>query len=96
MASTTVITAGRLARLGITGDLAAALTDLTLAAAAELMLDDLTILLAAAAETRQEVISYSINGRSTSFGYDQALKVVAMLKSVKNAGGPAIIGVMFP
>ncbi len=96
MAFDTVITAGRLTRLGITGDIATALTDLTLADAAELMLDDLVLLLGVAAAQSQGTISYTINGRSTSIGYDQAMRVVALLRSAKNANGPAIMGVMFP
>lgn len=96
MASTTVITAPRLARLGISGDIAQAMTGLTIAQAAELMLDDLVLLLGVAGEKQEGTISYTINGRSHTISYDQAMVLVRFLREAKNSGGPVVMGVIFP
>jgi hypothetical protein len=95
MPADTVIDAERLTRLGITGAIATLLAGKTVAQAAEILLDDLDILLATNGAKREGKVSYSIDGQSVTIDVHQAELLRSYLIRVKSTsgGGPVTLGV---
>lgn len=96
MPASTVIDAPRLARLGITGAIATLLTGKTIAEAAEILLDDLDILLATNGSRREGKVSYTIDGQSVTIDVHQAEILRSYLIRMKSTGGghgPVVLGV---
>lgn len=87
MASSTVITAERLARLGISPTLSAILVGKTIAEACELYLEDLTIVIGSAGVTAGGVVTYTLEGQTVTTSMEEASRLRRFLIQMKNAGG---------
>jgi hypothetical protein len=98
VASTTIITALHLAAAGITdAALVAALTGITVAAAADLFQVIYQLAMANGAIARKGVVRYTLSGQSSEFDALQLEAVMRLLATMKSSGrGPVSCAVTLP
>lgn len=97
MASSTIITSERLARLGIGAALTALLTGKTIAEACDLYLEDLTIVIGAGGVDAKGMVSYTLEGQSKTTSMEDVRKLREFLIAQKSAGrGPVAMGLYLP
>lgn len=94
MAAATIITAERLARLGISPALSAILVGKTIAEACELYLEDLAIVIGASGVDARGMVSYTLEGQAVTTSMDDVRKLQSFLQRQKTAGaGPVMLKV---
>jgi hypothetical protein len=97
MASSTIITADRVGRLGLSEAWGRALIGKTIAQACELYLEDLTIVIGAGAIDQRGMVSYTLEGQTVQTSMSEVTKVVAFLREQRrSSNGPMLLRVMLP
>ena len=87
MAASTIITAERMARLGISPALSALLVGKTIADACELYLEDLALVIGSAGVSAGGMVTYVLEGQSVTTSMEEVARLRRFLVQMKNAGG---------
>jgi hypothetical protein len=93
MASSTVITQPMLDVAGITGAVGVMLLGLTVAAAADALLDMVQLAIGVARLNGKGMVSYSLQGQSVTTSMADADALVLFLKRMKSTGGGGPISI---
>jgi hypothetical protein len=94
--ASTIITQQTLDLAGISGVLGTVLLGKTVAEASDVLLDVVQLAIAAAGILRKNVVSFTLQGQTTTTSMDDAVKLVAFIQRMKSAGnGPVQIPVRF-